>query len=275
MVSLTVSREIAAPVPAVFDWLADSSNYTRAPLVLKERRVRDGEGAPYGRGAVREITAIGAWFREEITSYERPREFGYLILSSLPRLEHHGGRLTFQELTGGTRAVWETSYDVPRAWGGHVTAKLLQPVLRWSFATLLAGAERALVPPGVASDEAGGTTSRRRSHAPFALLNRTINPLIGAVLASPLHTLLSGRLALITFTGRRSGRSYTIPVMYELDGELLRIPVEWPQRKRWWRNLREEAPVQLRLRGLPRRGRARAHEERGRVSVEVRLGAES
>lgn len=274
MISLTVSRDIAAPAPAVFDWLVDSSNYTRAPLVLKERRVRDGEGAAYGPGALREITALGAWFREEITSYERPREFGYLILSSLPRLEHQGGRLTFHELAGGTRAVWQTSYGVPRAWGGHFTAKLLEPVLRWSFAALLASAERALAPPTLVRGQENGGTRQRRSHAPFGLLNRTVNPLMRALLASPLHGLLSDRLALITFTGRRSGRSYTIPVIYELDGELLRIPVEWPQRKRWWRNLRDEAPVQLRLRGRPRHGRARAREQDGRVSVEVQLGAE-
>lgn len=274
MIQLTVERDIAAPATAVFDWLADSSNYVSAPLVLRERRVRDGAQAPYGRGAIREITAIGAWFREEITLYERPREFGYLILKSLPRLEHHGGSITFEEHDGRTRAIWRTSYDVPGAWGGDLMAKILEPVLRWSFGSLLAGAERALVGAPDAGAHAGRNGAPdSRSHAPFALMNHLGNPAIRAILRSPAHALLSRRLTLITFTGRRSGRSFTIPVLYEQAGEQLKIPVEWPARKRWWRNLRDEAPVRVELRGDTRAGRAIAREREGSVSVEVMLDA--
>ena len=41
-----------------------------------------------------------------------------------------------------------------------------------------------------------------------------LNPVIGAVLRSPLHPLLSHGLALLHVTGRRSGRRYWIPVGY-------------------------------------------------------------
>lgn len=263
MVTFTVEREIAAPAAAVFDWLVDSSNYTNAPLVLRERRVRDGDGAPYGRGAVREITGVGAWFREEITLYDRPREFRYLILRSLPRIVHQGGSLVFETVAGGTRARWTTSYGMPGAWGGQAAAKLLEPLLRNSFSTLLALADRDLTGAGRGSEE--------RSHTPFAVMNRLVNPTVRAILSSPLHRLLSSRLALITFTGRRSGRSYTIPVLYARERDQVNIPVEWPARKRWWRNLRSEAPVELRLRGQRVRGRACAREQDGSVSVEVHL----
>ena len=275
MIAFTVQRQIAGAPAAVFDWLVDSSNYTSAPLVLREQRTRDGEQAPYGRGAVREITAIGAWFREEITLYERPREFRYLILKSLPGIDHHGGAIVFEEHEGGTRATWSTSYDVPAAWGGQPMARLLEPVLRWSFTTILRGAERSFAGPtgdGAARNGRGAAPSQS-AHAPFALLNRLVNPLLRSILSSPLHPLLSGRIALITFTGRRSGRSYTIPVLYELEGDVVRIPVEWPARKRWWRNLRESAPVHMRLAGRERGGEALAAEANGRVSVEVRLDA--
>ena len=110
-----------------------------------------------------------------------------------------------------------------------------------------------------------------RAHAPFALLNRTGNLFVRLLLRSPLHRLVSGRLALITFTGRLSGRSYTIPVMYERTDEGIEIPVMWPERKRWWRNLRGQADVGLRLRGREFSGRAVAREHDGQVSVEVRL----
>jgi hypothetical protein len=113
-----------------------------------------------------------------------------------------------------------------------------------------------------------------RSHTPFAVFNRVGNPAIRLLLQSPLHPLVSRQLALITVTGRKSGATYTIPVAYRPDGaEGVKIGVGWPERKRWWRNLRGEgAPVTLRLRGEERRGHAVARgDERSGVAVEVRL----
>jgi len=122
----------------------------------------------------------------------------------------------------------------------------------------------------VAPDAAGQAPSGR-AHAPFAFWNRTGNRLVMALLRSPLHPLVSGRLALITVTGRVSGRAITLPVMYERSGDVLEIPVMWPERKRWWRNLRERGDVRLRLQGRERAASALAHEHAGQVSVEVRL----
>jgi deazaflavin-dependent oxidoreductase (nitroreductase family) len=112
-----------------------------------------------------------------------------------------------------------------------------------------------------------------RGHAPFALLNRSGNLAVRAALRSPLHPLVSGRLALITVTGRRSGREYTFPVGYSQEGDRVTIVVGWPERKVWWRNLRGEgAPVRIRIKGEERTGHARAGgaEDSG-VVVDVRL----
>ena len=124
----------------------------------------------------------------------------------------------------------------------------------------------------MAAADCGTVASVRQSHAPFALFNRTANPVVGAVLSSPLHPLLSGGLALITVTGRRSGRRYTNPVGYRQDGDRVTITVGWPERKQWWRNLREGGPVEMRIRGRQRVGRAQARgDERAGVKVEVQL----
>ena len=55
------------------------------------------------------------------------------------------------------------------------------------------------------------------SHTPFVFINRAVNPLVGAVLRSPAHGLLSSHLALITVTGRRSGRTFTFRARVRRD----------------------------------------------------------
>jgi hypothetical protein len=112
-----------------------------------------------------------------------------------------------------------------------------------------------------------------RRRFPFNVINHTVNRVTRPLLRSPAHGLLSRRLLLITVTGRRSGRAFTIPVSYlERDGRLL-IQPSAPERKLWWRNLRGDgAPVRVRLRGRDRSGHAVAHgDERAGVRVEVTL----
>ena len=109
-------------------------------------------------------------------------------------------------------------------------------------------------------------------HAPFAVVNKTANLAVRWLLRTPLHRPVSGQLALITVTGRRSGRSFTFPVGYRQDGDRVTIGVGWPERKVWWRNLRGGAPVTLRLRGTERSGHAEVREDpSGAVTVHVRL----
>ena len=75
-----------------------------------------------------------------------------------------------------------------------------------------------------------------------ALASR-LNPLVVAILRTPLvHWLLSPGLMLLTVTGRRSRRRYTIPVGYQRDGSDLIVLVSEAPKKQWWRNCREAQP---------------------------------
>ena len=105
------------------------------------------------------------------------------------------------------------------------------------------------------------------------MFNRTVNPVVRAVLRSPLHRFMSGRLAVITVTGRRSGRELSFPVSYERVGERVTIAAGLADQKLWWRNLTGAgAPVRLRLRGQDRIGHAMAREDAGSgVTVTVDL----
>jgi F420H(2)-dependent quinone reductase len=79
--------------------------------------------------------------------------------------------------------------------------------------------------------------------------HRVSNPLVTAVLRSRFHKLLSGSAAVLGVTGRRSGRSYHVPVQYATDGQTAYVlPGGW-QHRTWWRNLIQPAKVRLRLQG--------------------------
>ncbi len=71
------------------------------------------------------------------------------------------------------------------------------------------------------------------------------NRVPAAVLRSRLHRLMSGRTVLVSFTGRRSGRTFTTPVNYLRSGDEVLIATD----SAWWRNLTGGAPVTLWLRG--------------------------
>jgi hypothetical protein len=114
-----------------------------------------------------------------------------------------------------------------------------------------------------------------RSRVPFLVMNRAVNPVLRTVLQSPAHKLASARFALITYTGRRSGREYTIPVFYRDKGDEVTIAVGWPDRKVWWRNLTGEGGrVRLIVQGHELRGHAVATREAGRDAL-VRVAVDS
>ena len=87
-------------------------------------------------------------------------------------------------------------------------------------------------------------------------VTQRLNPLVAWLLRSPLHPLLAWGLMLVTVTGRRSGRVYTIPVGYQRDGDALVVLVSKPARKQWWRNYRERRPIGVCLWGRAVQGHA-------------------
>ena len=72
---------------------------------------------------------------------------------------------------------------------------------------------------------------------------RFFNPVARLVLQTPLHPLMSGRMMLLSFTGRKTGRTYTTPVSYVREGNSLLVPGGGA----WWRNLESGLPARARL----------------------------
>jgi F420H(2)-dependent quinone reductase len=103
------------------------------------------------------------------------------------------------------------------------------------------------------------------------------NAPVAAMATSPRFSgLVSRNIAILTYVGRRSGRTLRIPVGYRRDGDEVIIGVGMPDAKTWWRNfLGDGGPLTLRLDGKDRPGHAVARrDEEGNVTVTVRLDPE-
>src|SRR5262249_40599992 len=142
MIKLHVERAIAASPERVFAWLADPVNLAAAPLALRAGFAKGSSGP--GVGALREVTGVGTWFREEITAYDAPRSYSYRIVRSFPAFDHEGGTLTFSASGDGTHVDWVSTYSHPARWGGKVMEAVSSRLLRWNFHAILAGCAKAL-----------------------------------------------------------------------------------------------------------------------------------
>lgn len=142
MVHIHVERTIAAPPDQVFAWLADPANLTAARLMLRAGWRADAPGPRVG--AVREAFAAGMWLREEITAYDPPHSYSYLIVKVFPPLDHQGGTLICTPAGTGTHVGWETTYTHPAVAGGRFAEALTSRVLRQGFEQILAGCAKAL-----------------------------------------------------------------------------------------------------------------------------------
>ena len=74
-----------------------------------------------------------------------------------------------------------------------------------------------------------------------------INPFVALLARSPLHFIISHQVLVIEFKGRRSGKSYLVPVSYHkhessYTSVTLRSNI-------WWRNLKDISHTQVWLKG--------------------------
>ena len=91
-----------------------------------------------------------------------------------------------------------------------------------------------------------------------------VNSAMKFILRSPLHGMVSKSVLLISFTGRKSGKTYTTPVDYSQEGDQVTIFTH----ANWWKNLRGGAPVSLHIRGRELQGLAEpVAEDKGLIAA--------
>ena len=82
-----------------------------------------------------------------------------------------------------------------------------------------------------------------------------LNPVMSRLLRSPLHSLVSDSIMLLTFTGSKTGEEFTTPVGYWVRDGYLIVTTHSP----WWRNLKGGQPVSMQVQGQHREGIATPH----------------
>ena len=109
------------------------------------------------------------------------------------------------------------------------------------------------------SKEPVPVTPRRRKSLRILSLG---NPLVRLVLRSPVHWALSGRLMLLTYTGTKTGNTYTLPIAYFHwgDGRVLAF-----SRGTAWSRRIAGREIGLRIRGRTTRATARLYDDRDSI----------
>lgn len=104
-----------------------------------------------------------------------------------------------------------------------------------------------------------------------AAMNRfLVEPLMGVPI---LSRALGRSMTVLTYTGRTSGKTFSLPVMYRRAGEQIIVGVAMPDRKNWWRNFSGEGgPITATLDGTEHTGHAVSRRNaKGQVSVTISL----
>jgi hypothetical protein len=92
------------------------------------------------------------------------------------------------------------------------------------------------------------------------------NDFVSWLLRTPLRVFM-GNTALITVTGRKTGRKITTPVNYDFEGNTLWIITA--RKRTWWRNLTQGAAVTLHVNGKDVDGFGELVREEGAVAARI------
>jgi hypothetical protein len=129
----TLQRTSTADMDTVFDVLTDHRGYADISGPRKCVLRREGDPAPNGLGAIREIHVLGPPIVEEVHLYERPGRFGYTVLSGLP-VKRQTGEVTLSHSGGGTHVSYrleiEPKFGPAGAAFAYVTRSVVWTLLR-------------------------------------------------------------------------------------------------------------------------------------------------
>ena len=149
MYEIHTAITIDAPKQQVFERLTDYEQFFRGPKMTC-RLLAEGVGCKGGLGALREVTADGAVFTEEITAFEPPRHFEYVVRSLIDRrgkplgFLHDRGWLELSADGESTRVDWYSRFRVTMPIVGWFIERIIGPRAARGFHKLLEQAKADL-----------------------------------------------------------------------------------------------------------------------------------
>jgi carbon monoxide dehydrogenase subunit G len=149
MYQIHVGITIDAPPQQVFDALTDHERFIRGPAVTC-RLLAEGRDHRNGLGAVREATSEGMVFTEEITAFDPPRHFEYIVRrvidpsGRLARFRHERGWLDVMSNGETTRVDWYSRFKVTMPIVGWFAERMIGPRAAAAFQQLLDQAKTEL-----------------------------------------------------------------------------------------------------------------------------------
>ena len=117
------------------------------------RLAKEGSQDKNGLGAVRQVVIGGRVLEEEITAFDPPRYFEYVVRQLLgrngkpARFRHDRGWLAFSPSGDATRVEWRSRFEIPMPMVGWLLERLLARRLADGFRQLLEEAKATLERP--------------------------------------------------------------------------------------------------------------------------------
>lgn len=145
MQELRVTIHVASPVERVFDAMSDHETFLTGDDGTIAKVVRAGAADRNGLGCLREVKKGRALrFVEEITAFQRPSSYEYLIKECSLPMRHFGGRLSFSPSTNGTDVEWTTRFEIPVPIAAMAFEPIAARLLKNAFNGILNASKRRL-----------------------------------------------------------------------------------------------------------------------------------
>jgi hypothetical protein len=145
MPKVLVREFFERPVSDVFALVSDHEKFLSGLAGTTARIIKPGTVERNGLGCIREVR-VGDRVRyvEEITQWQPPNSFEYVIREASIPIRHFGSRLDFTARQGGTDVRWQSHFAVPVPIIGWAAGPLMKRRYESAFSAMLSQARAVL-----------------------------------------------------------------------------------------------------------------------------------
>lgn len=135
--TMFTSIVINAPVEEVFARVSDHEKFLSTLPLSNTTIEKPGEFETNGLGAIRAVAGPGGILKEEITAFDPPHSFEYLIIKGPRQPRHEFAKVSFFPDPEGTRVDWESRLSIKLPFGARVVGTMVQQMFVRVFAKAL------------------------------------------------------------------------------------------------------------------------------------------